>query len=239
MVVIKILKRLWKDRWIFRSLPYTLYFNFHYLPFRHAILLPIWLFKPKLLKCGGKLKISNSYGKLKPGMITLGKDMVSIYPSNGITWENRGTIIFGGHACIGNNSYISTGEDAVINIGEGFLATTSLKIVSYDSINIGRNCTIGWDCLIMDTDFHTITKIDNSHTKGFGPINIGNNIWIANGCKIYKNISLPDYIVVASNTILTQSHTNIPKYSVIGNKRSVDIISQGWFNKDDNKINYK
>ena len=29
-------------------------------------------------------------------MITLGKDMVSIYPSNGITWENRGTIIFGG-----------------------------------------------------------------------------------------------------------------------------------------------
>ena len=42
---------------IIRYLPWTIYFNFHYLPLKQARLLPILLYKPKLLSMRGKVKI--------------------------------------------------------------------------------------------------------------------------------------------------------------------------------------
>lgn len=40
-----------------RSVLSSIYFNFHYLPFRQAMRLPILLYKPKLLKMKGNVKI--------------------------------------------------------------------------------------------------------------------------------------------------------------------------------------
>lgn len=88
------LKKLWNKRWMFRSILYSLYFNFHYLPIKQAIKLPIILYKPKLLKCKGKIQI---LGNVKTGMIQLGKYTVSLYPNSGIVFENHGgSIIFNG-----------------------------------------------------------------------------------------------------------------------------------------------
>lgn len=47
---------------ILYSLPKTLYFNFHYLPFKQAIHLPILLYKPNLVKCSGKISIITDMG---------------------------------------------------------------------------------------------------------------------------------------------------------------------------------
>lgn len=49
--------KIWNRRRDLRSLPYSIYFNFHYLPFRQAVKLPILLYKPKLLKLKGIVKI--------------------------------------------------------------------------------------------------------------------------------------------------------------------------------------
>ena len=38
---------------ILRSLIPSMYFNFHYLPFRQAVKLPVLLYKPHLQKLGG------------------------------------------------------------------------------------------------------------------------------------------------------------------------------------------
>lgn len=38
------LKNLWNKRWMLRSILYSLYFNFHYLPLKQAIKLPIILY---------------------------------------------------------------------------------------------------------------------------------------------------------------------------------------------------
>lgn len=43
---------------VLRFLPWTLKFNFHYLPFKQAIKLPILLYKPKLLTLKGIIRIS-------------------------------------------------------------------------------------------------------------------------------------------------------------------------------------
>lgn len=57
MKLINILKRLWCERWVLRSLPSSIYFNFHYLPFKQAMRLPIWLYKPHFLALKGKIII--------------------------------------------------------------------------------------------------------------------------------------------------------------------------------------
>lgn len=44
--------------WVLKYIFPTLYFNFHYLPFGQAIKLPIFLYKPRLLRCDGKITIS-------------------------------------------------------------------------------------------------------------------------------------------------------------------------------------
>ena len=76
---------MWQNRWILRSMPYTLYFNFHYLPFKQAIKLPILLYKPKLLKCKGRIRIE---GEVKIGMIQLGKYNVYLYPNTVIIFPS-------------------------------------------------------------------------------------------------------------------------------------------------------
>lgn len=91
-------------------------------------------------------------GEIKPGMIRLGFNQVSIYPNTGIMLQINGKITFHGRCTIGNNSYISTGKDNCLEFGENFMCTTSLKLVSYDHITFGDHVMIGWNCMICDKD---------------------------------------------------------------------------------------
>lgn len=48
--------------WVISSIIPTIYFNFHYLPFKQAIKLPILLCKPTLLRCEGQVIINSRGG---------------------------------------------------------------------------------------------------------------------------------------------------------------------------------
>lgn len=137
-----VLKKIWENRWILRSIIQSIFFNFYYLPFRQAIKLPILLYKPHFITLKGKVIISSPI--VKTGMIRLGKRIVPIYPNNGIIFENNGgTIEFKGKCVIGNNSAISIGEKAKIEIGNKFVATTTLKIISCHHITFGEKVLVG------------------------------------------------------------------------------------------------
>lgn len=110
----------------------TLYFNFRYLPWRQAIKLPIVLYKPHLLACKGKVRIEPEDGYIRHGMIRMGFRRVSIYPNNGITWDNHGgTVIFRGNCILGNDSYVSFGPKSTVDIGYEFRSYARLKLASY------------------------------------------------------------------------------------------------------------
>ena len=88
-------------------LPKTIWFNFHYLPWRQAVKLPIFLYRAKILRAKGSITIS---GDISTGMIRLGEPTVSLYPSTGFIWENHGgRCSFAGKCVIGNASGISLG----------------------------------------------------------------------------------------------------------------------------------
>lgn len=88
-----VLKRVWRGRRILRYILHSVFFNFHYLPFHEAVKLPILLYKPKLLKLKGTIKIKQE-DKIGFGMIRLGFPEVSLYPNTGIVFENYGEPLF-------------------------------------------------------------------------------------------------------------------------------------------------
>ena len=187
-----------------------------------------------MLRGGGK----KSY-KLRFGMIRLGFPTVSMYPNSGIVFENHGgKIQFNGRCSIGNNSAISIGSKGYIEFGDRFGAATTFRVVSYDNVVIGEKTRFGWDCLVMDTDFHKLTKLSGGYSKGHAPVFIGAYNWFGNGCKVMKRSRTPNYCVIQAGTILSES-ISVPEYSVIGNDvRIVTKVSGVWSNRDDDVIEY-
>lgn len=153
--------------------------------------------------------------------------------------ENHGgKIIFSGKCSIGNNSYISIGEKAVVQFGNEFCASTSLRLVSYNKICFGDRTRLGWDIIVMDTDLHKMTKLSGGYSKGYAPIKIGSDNWFGNGCRIMKRTTTPDHCIISAGTILS-NHISVPEYSVIGTEQNIVIKATGiWRNIHDDKIHY-
>lgn len=229
-------RKIWKNRRDFRSILKSLYFNFHYLPFKQACHLPILFYKPTFKELKGRVTL---LGGAKYGMVRLGFPTVSIYPNNGIMFENRGGLLqFNGFCDIGNNSFISIGKKGRCELGNRFVATASWRLICFHNIQIDECCCFGWDCMVMDTDFHKLQKQTGGFTKGYSKIVLGKNNWFGNGCLVMKKSVTPDYCVISARSILSEK-LNIPPYSVVGQKREVEIrVSGMWRNFDDDKISY-
>jgi acetyltransferase-like isoleucine patch superfamily enzyme len=210
-----ILKKIWFNRCVFRSLLYTIYFNFHYLPLKQAWRLPIFLYKPELLKMNGKVILD--FPDLKMGMIKLGFRTVSLYANNGIIWENHGGIvIFRGKCSIGNASAISIGGKGKIEFGDNYVCSTSVKIVSYCSIKFGKNVRVAWEVIFMDTSFHKLKDLDgNVKGKTMVPIFIGDNNWITTRCIVMKGTKTRDYCIFGAGSVLNKDYTHYPTHSLL------------------------
>lgn len=241
--MLNILKKIYKNwlnnKWILHSLPSSIWFNFHYLPIKQAIHLPILLYKPKLLECKGSIQIDTN--QIKFGMIILGKFICSLYPNDGITFENHGgRIIFKGNALIGNSSFISIGKTANLTIGNQFRINAALKLACYYNINFGNGVEIGWDSLIMDTDFHQListSKNEGIQKKDYGAISIGNDCWIATKALVFKNTVLPSNCIVAANSLLNKTY-DIPEKSLLAGQPAVLKKTRVYRDKEKDRIFY-
>lgn len=221
--------------WRIRTFLPSLIFNLRHLPLRQALHLPIIIHKARILNCTGKFVFDCP---VKYGLVQLGKDLVCIYPHSGITLENAGEIIFKGKVLIGNNSAISVGKSGKLTLGNNVAATTTLKLACYHSISLGDDVLIGWDCMFIDTDFHNITRLDGEKVKGYGPIEIGSNTWIANGCKIYKNTVVPDHCVIGADSVLHGCRATKP-FSILFTKREYLVKENyAWLDRDNESIDY-
>lgn len=210
-----------------KYMPYMfhcIYFNFHYLPIKQAWKLPIFLYKPKFIRLKGKVIIESP--NIKPGMIQLGNNAVSSYPNSGIKWENEGSIIFKGKAFIGNNSTITVGNKGILSLGNEMIATTSLRVACFHKITIGTHTLIGWDCTIMDTDFHQFKDRNGNLLSCYAPIKIGNHNWFSMKCIVLKNTATPDFSYWGACSILNKSYLQHPEYCLFAGN-PIQIKKQG------------
>lgn len=231
-----ILNKIWKNRWLFRSLVSTLWFNFHYLPFKQAIRLPILLYKPHFVHSKGRVRIS---GPVKFGMIKLGCFEVSVYPNNGITLELYGDVEFKGRCNIGNNSYVTVGPQGHLVFGEYFRATTSLKLIAFHHVVFHDRVLIGWNTIIMDTNFHRLKRVDGKPTnRGYGSVIVGANTWICNNVEITPGTTIPHHSVIQAHALVTKRMEQ-ESYALYGGNPAKLIAKGYYYDFVDDVIDYR
>lgn len=188
-----------------RSKLWSIYFNFHYLPFRQAIHLPIILHKPNFIKLNGTIRIE---GPVSKGMIELGKNLNILYPDGGITFENLGgEIIFRGKVKIGSSSAISVGPNGRLEFGDAVLGTAELRLVCYHHICLHDNVRLGWETVVMDTAFHRLKDMEgNFITIGYAPIELSRNTWISTRCMVMPGTKTAPYTIVGANSMTNKKY---------------------------------
>lgn len=163
---------------------------------------------------GGRIVIDSK--SIKRGMIQLGFPRAATYPNSGITWRNRGDVVFKGKCVIGNDCSVIVGKYGHLVFGDHFHVNAGMKLVTECSITFGAKVLLGWGVTILDTNFHYVYDIEKQKNKrAFGPINIGDDNWISTGCLVLNGVNTPQGCIFGANTVITKSDKMEP-YSLYG-----------------------
>lgn len=121
---------------------------------------------------------------------------------------NEGGKIFAENCQFYSGVRLEVGKNAFIKIGNGTYLNRNTVIVSQKQVEIGNDCKIAWDVVIMDTDLHPLpgeTQIDPK------PVVIKDNVWI--GCRaiVLKGVTIGSGAIIAAGAVVTK---DIPDYSI-------------------------
>lgn len=181
----------------------SIIFNLHYFPFKQAIKLPVLIMKPNFRKLGGKVIIESD--TIHRGMIHLGFNRVNIFPDNGISWLNEGTIVFKGKTDIGSDSYIVVRKTGHVEFGDDFKTQAGLKLISCIGITFGQGTRLGWQVIVMDTNFHPLYDMEKERfKKAYGKIKIGDYNWFSTQCMIMHSVETPERCIFGARSVITR-----------------------------------
>ena len=118
----------------------------------------------------------------------------------------QGKLQIKGIYSIGRGCRFDIGKNAIVTIGNGGYINAYTKLIIMHQLSIGDNCSISWDCQILDENFHEVTYpgMIKSEKKG---IIIGNHVLIGSRCTILKGVIIPDGCVIASGSVVNRAFT--------------------------------
>ena len=132
-----------------------------------------------------------------------------------VIFGNNNTIKIGNVIGV-KNSHIRIGvrestlaNNCNIQIGNNFSSELDFRILIY---NHSSNLKIGDDCMISNTVTirlgerpHLIfDNITGEYLDLEGNVNIGNKVWVGEGCYITKKVSISDGSIVGANSVVTR-----------------------------------
>ncbi|MDE6859054.1 MAG: hypothetical protein K2J65_01420 [Duncaniella sp.] len=205
----------------------TIYLNFKTQKFSDAIKFPILVY--------GKLTISCLTGKISLlGPITCGRFKIG-YNSDKFSAQKGGALLNLTGEII-SHGYFSCSIDCLIEVsGILELETCSFfgnmsKIRCHEYIYFGKGSRIVSECQAFDTNFHYMRNIYTGEVhKRTGKIIVGDYCWIGNRSSLMKGTILPNYSIVASNSLCNKNYTvDSPEYPLIGGVPA-KIIGKGGY----------
>lgn len=114
--------------------------------------------------------------------------------------DNRGGTIEVGDCAFFPGVRLECWRGARIKIGDGTYMNRNTEIVAARSVRIGRDCKIGRDVLVMDTDQHALP----GRELAVAPVLIGDRVWIGARAIILKGVTIGHDAVVAAGAIVTR-----------------------------------
>ncbi|MDD5363154.1 MAG: acyltransferase [Ignavibacteria bacterium] len=201
---------------LFMDLPKTLIFNFKYFGIKGLISLPVIVSrKVKFVNLKGIIDIEGGLGR---GKVKIGYSDAGNFDKryDRTLWDVSGSIVFKGSAKIGYGSKISVGEKGKLILGNNFTITAASSLVCFNYIEIGCDCLLSWDILIIDTDFHNIVYSNGHSVDESKRIILGNKIWIGCRCTLLKGTDIKENCVVGANSLLNKNYDS-PNILIAGN----------------------
>lgn len=125
-----------------------------------------------------------------------------------IELQRGATLTFEGDAHLADGTRLLLGAGATVTIGHATTFDGDQRLLAAERVTIGEGCSIAWDVLIMDSDFHSIDG--EPHTS---PVSIGDRVWIGAGAKILKGVDVGDGAVIAAGAVVTH---DVPDHGVVG-----------------------
>lgn len=186
----------------------TLYFNFKVFPFKTAIKFPVLLGKRVQLIGLYKNCISFRDGLVPNfGIVELGITRFPISPTKGgytmVRLFSKSRIVFGSNVKIHSGCSIIASLGGIIEFGDNNLINQNSRIYSSCHIKFGNCFRCGWECQVLDSDFHFVYDEEKMRVlNNRKNIIFGDYCWIANRVSVTKGARLPDYSIVASNSLL-------------------------------------
>ena len=98
-------------------------------------------------------------------------------------------------------------SSASIRIGAGtWLNNNFCAIAEHTSISIGRNCLIGANVEISDSDFHGMAVVARrkSLPEWARPVAIGDDVFIGSNVKILKGVTVGAGSIIANSSLVTK-----------------------------------
>ncbi len=192
-------------RFSFRSIPKTVFFNFKYFPLKVAVKLPVHVYyRVELKNLGGEIVLNS---EIRSGIIGIGFPGQIEFPDKGSNslWDVSGRVVFEGGAFLGAGSKIEVRSGGELIIGKNLMFVGGSTIRCRKRIAFGDNCGCSWECLFMDTDFHTIIDLNTSSVINEDrEIIFGNNVWIGCRSTFLKGTNVGNYNVIAANSVLSR-----------------------------------
>lgn len=195
----------------------TIYLNLRSFPFKQAIRMPVWVYGcPRFYELSGRMIVD---GKVTSGMIRFNQAKPGAPSNMSVKSEilNKGLIIFHGVGLIGTGNKIVVGPKGTLEIGKNFKITDMCNIGCFKRITIGEGSWIVHRCQVFDSNYHYVANFAKGTVPDYSkPIKIGKGCWICNSSTITGNAIIPDYTIVASNSLVNKDMTDVPESSMIG-----------------------
>ena len=104
---------------------------------------------------------------------------------------------------------LEVGKRALLRIGNGTYLNRNTTVIADELVDIGRDCRISWDVVIMDSDLHPLPD----GTLDTRPVVIEDNVWI--GCRsiILKGVRVGAGAVIAAGAVVTK---DVPPFTAVG-----------------------
>ncbi|MGE4287766.1 MAG: hypothetical protein AB7E36_03680 [Salinivirgaceae bacterium] len=196
----------------------TLYFNFKMLPFNTAKKLPVVFYgKHQLSGLNGKVNIVNT--PICFGIAEFGHNKELVKQRLGRS-ELRidGILNINGKFQTGNDTVIIVTKGAELSIGDGSYFGAKTKVICTKKIALGKGFRFGFESIVSDSNYHFTINLETNKVERFQKeITIGDYCWVGNRSSIMKGTNTPNYLIVASNSVLNKDYTQtIAEYSLIG-----------------------
>ncbi len=150
----------------------------------------------------------NSSMVLKDRFITGVRQVKKARSETRILLEENSELVVNGRFTVFANSYIRVIKGGRLILHGGSI-NENVQITAADTVEIGKEATIGRDVVIRSYDGHTICQ--PGYRKS-APIHIGKHVWIGQGATILKGVTIGDGAVVASGAIVTK---DVPANSLV------------------------